>query len=713
MRTSIRAGLHLCSERGCQELQAPAYALQGRTTRDVNMVASVQSRRYARAPAPPRRLAFAKSTPTTKYSDEVRAFVQQLLRDTTSPRDSLPYTTTFDDLKTSYESKQRQEISDHDFWVLLNKIGKYGGLAKAGPRKKGSKAPKLSDIEQLEILHLLPDGVGTRDHLPYTAKFDDMHKRFQKSTGRKLTQHEFWRAVSLVAKNARAPKPLFRSAPLGDLDLPTVRFLERNNPWWRGEIARSPDEYRRWAFDEVVARIKSKLARIVVIRGSRRVGKSVIVRQLIEELRFFGLRGQRHGPVAPGRILFVQFDDAPWLVKLSNPIESIVRWYEENVLKMSLNEAARHRKPAFLIFDEVQNLDHWSVEMKILADHSDANIIVTGSSALRIAKGKDNLAGRMDTIELGPLRLWEVAGIRGIRGLEPYAADAPLEEWKKRDFWLGLIAHGNKHAKARDEAFRYFSRLGGYPLCHNTSETDEDRVRQQVIAGVINKTIESDPEHRRRAAPLDPVLVRETFRMVCRYAGQAVTPKRFSDELHQLLQTPVNNAKVTEAIEFLTDSLLVHQVPPLELLAKKQGSPPKLCVCDHFVRNGVLQETLPLDPEALKNCDEAVATQVGHLIESVLGYFLKGIPGVEVSWFPERANEPEVDLVLTIGTARIPVEVKYRRSKPDKAALAGIESFCGKSAYAAPFGVIVTQTAEGPCGDKAIAVPASTFLLLR
>jgi predicted AAA+ superfamily ATPase len=171
--------------------------------------------------------------------------------------------------------------------------------------------------------------------------------------------------------------------------------------------------------------------------------------------------------------------------------------------------------------------------------------------------------------------------------------------------------------------------------------------------------------------------------------------------------------KVTEAIEFLTDSLLVHQVPPLELLAKKQGSPPKLCVCDHFVRNGVLQETLPLDPDALKNCDEAVATQVGHLIESVLGYFLKGIPGVEVSWFPERAKEPEVDLVLTIGTGRIPVEVKYRRSKPDKAALAGIESFCGKSAYAAPFGIIVTQTTEGPIGDKAIALPASTFLLLR
>ncbi len=640
-------------------------------------------------------------------------YVQQALRDTALPRDSLPYTTTFDDLKAAYESKHHQRINDHDFWLLLDKIGKFGGLASPGRKKKGTKAPTLTSNEQLEVLRQLQDWIGNRDHLPYTTKFDDMHRQFGKLTGRKLNKHEFWRALSNEAKKARKPKPVHAAAPIGALTRELVAFLEDRNPWWRAKPAREPQRFRRWAFAEMVRRLDKKLAAMVVIRGSRRVGKSVLQSQLIEELLLIGKSDPTGKPVDPARILSVQFDDAPALGGISMPVQAIVRWFEQNVLKKTLNQAAKDGQPAYLLFDEVQNIHDWSVQLKILADNADARIIVTGSSALRIAKGKDNLAGRMDTIELGPLRLWEVAGIRGIRGLEPYAANLPLEEWRKRDFWLGLIAHGNKHAKARDEAFRQFSRLGGYPLCHNTSETDEDRVRQQVIAGVINKTIESDPEHRRRAAPLDAVLVREVFRMVCRYAGQATTPKRFSDELHQLLQTPINNAKVTEAIEFLTDSLLVHQVLPLELLAKKQGSPSKLCVCDHFVRNGVLQETLPLDPEALGNCDEAVATQVGHVIESVLGYFLKGIPGVELSWFPERAKEPEVDLVLTIGTGRIPVEVKYRRSKPDKTALAGIESFCAKPAYAAPFGIIVTQSTEGPIGDKAIAVPASTFLLLR
>ncbi|MBA3482605.1 MAG: hypothetical protein H0T51_12390 [Pirellulales bacterium] len=201
--------------------------------------------------------------------------------------------------------------------------------------------------------------------------------------------------------------------------------------------------------------------------------------------------------------------------------------------------------------------------------------------------------------------------------------------------------------------------------------------------------------------------------MVCRYAGQAVTPKCFADELQELLQTPITHAKVAQAIQFLADSLLIYCIPPLEMLQKKQAHPPKLCVCDHFVRDGVLQETLPLDPESLKGCTQAVSTQVGHVIESVLGYFLKGVPGLEVSWFPQRAKEPELDFVLTIGTSRIPVEVKYRRGLRDKAAIAGIESFCDKAAYSAPFGVVVTQTAEGPIGDKAIAVPASSMLLLK
>ena len=675
---------------------------------------SEPSRRLSGYPlTEPRSNAFADTNARTKYSEDEKLVILGLLADTELPRDALPYTEQFDKLKAAFEKKFRATIKDVDFWRMLSSIGKGGGLAKKGGKKKAPRTPTLTDDEQLEILRLLPDGIGNRDHLPYTPKFDEMHKRFAKLTGKKLDKHEFWRGVSRVAKLSRKPKPVYETAPLGGLDPELVTFLERNNPWWRAQPMKEPERFRRWAFAEVVGRLQNKLAKIVAIRGSRRVGKSVLQAQLVEELLLIGRPDPTNKPIDPSRIMYVQFDEAPGLGALGQPIEAIVRWYEDNILKQTLNAATKAGKPAYLLLDEVQNLPKWSSQLKILADHSDARMVVTGSSALRIAAGQDNLAGRMTTIELGPLRLAEVAGIRGLRDLPVYAPDAPLEEWKKRDFWLGLIAHGKKHAKLRDEAFRFFSEFGGYPLCHNKAGIDANTLRQQVINEVITKTIQHDPGHRPHAPALDSALIAEVFKIACRYAGRSVLPKRFAEEIQAVLGSPVPHVKITDALSFLADSLLLYRVSPLEMNSKKGGHPPKLCICDHFVRNGILQETVPLDPAALKECDNAVGTQAGFLIESVLGYFLKGIPGVELSWFPERTKEPEVDFVLTIGTSRIPLEVKYRRDAPGMAEVKGLESFCAKSAYAASFGVIVTQSAEGPAGDCGLAIPASTFLLLK
>lgn len=105
---------------------------------------------------------------------------------------------------------------------------------------------------------------------------------------------------------------------------------------------------------------------------------------------------------------------------------------------------------------------------------------------------------------------------------------------------------------------------------------------------------------------LEPQFVRETFRLACRYAGQSPRPRILADEIRAVLQVDVNEARVTEALAFLADALLLYLVQPLEMLRQRQSHPPKLCVCDHFVRNGILQDTLPLDPEALKHCNEAV-----------------------------------------------------------------------------------------------------------
>jgi predicted AAA+ superfamily ATPase len=100
----------------------------------------------------------------------------------------------------------------------------------------------------------------------------------------------------------------------------------------------------------------------------------------------------------------------------------------------------------------------------------------------------------------------------------------------------------------------------------------------------------------------------------------------------------------------------------------------------------------------------------GHLVESLIGYKLKGVPTVEVMWFPERKDEPEIDYVITLGVKRIPIEIKYQKtiSSQDWAAA---EAFCSKPHYEAPFGIIVTQEHAGKVGNSCVAVPAANLLL--
>lgn len=85
---------------------------------------------------------------------------------------------------------------------------------------------KLRTEHQLKLLRLLPDGIGSRDQLPYTAEFDRIHRQFSKFTGTRLNVQEFWRVMSRVAKHSRKPRPVFESAPLGGLDPRLVKLMQ-------------------------------------------------------------------------------------------------------------------------------------------------------------------------------------------------------------------------------------------------------------------------------------------------------------------------------------------------------------------------------------------------------------------------------------------------------------------------------------------------------
>ena len=649
------------------------------------------------------------STSNTRL-DEIE-LAHELLRDADLSRDQLPYTQEFDALKKAFETHLHRRVTDSQFWQLLTRAGKRGGLAREKSRRKKVPAPKLTTEQQLELLRLFPDGIGNRDSLPYTEEFENLRRQFSKLTRTNLDNREFWRVLSRVGKRSRKPQALFETAPLGGLPAELVRFLEFQNPWWSGKPAKPTERFRRWAFAEVINRLERSLTPAVTVRGPRQVGKTTIQNQLIEEL--LKLRG-----IKPARIFRIEFDEVPLLGSFKLPILGLVQWFEKNILGDTINAFAPKGEPVYLFFDEVQNLATWAPQIKSLVDHVKAKTLIVGSSALRIAEGQDILAGRVSEIELGPLRLSEIVGVRQIGEVSSFQPSSQIEDWTRKEFWLDLLSFAHQHAKTLRKAFDAFSDVGGYPECHKRGEkrilgTARAQLVDDIRKLVVERTLVHDLKAGQGGTTRDGRVVEETFRRVCRYAGQAIHASTIGEEVGLVLRSGVSDKAVHDAIKFLADALLVYEIPPLEALMKKQAHPSKLCLCDHFVREVWFQEQVPIAPPELAKAHQAVATTAGHIIESDIGYYLKGIPGVNISWFPRRGQEPELDFVLTVGLQRIPLEVKYCRGRPDTHDLAGLRSFCNQTKYNAPFGLLITQELSGLLDEKIVALPAYALLSLR
>lgn len=494
-----------------------------------------------------------------------------------------------------------------------------------------------------------------------------------------------------------------------ELGLPAelVLDLERQNPWWGGKPLPVIPAFRRWPYAKLCQRLEHPIAPIVVIRGPRQVGKTTLQLQVAQTLLKEG--------ISPRRILRVQFDDLPALsfARFREPILRIVDWFEKTVLKATLNESAHRQEPAYLFFDEVQNLPAWDVQLKSLVDHATARVMVTGSSALRIEMGRDSLAGRITSLEVGPLRLAEIAALRGFGQLDPMQRENGWQEWLQPAFWRDLVEHARSRSPVLGRAFSAFSERGAYPLAQAHPDVSWQDIAEQLKETVVKRVIEHDLRVGERGRRRDEQLLEEVFRMGCRYAGQSPNPAILAREAQRTLGANIGPQRIRHYLDFLDTSLLLRTVPPLEIRLKKKHGYSKLCLCDHAIRAAWLGEVVPLDTPVLDAAPH-LHDLAGRIADSTAGYFFTSLGGPSVAHLPERGGEPEVDFVLTIGEKRIPVEVKYRKIVDPLADTIGLRSFLEKAVNNAPFALLVTRQDTAAAADpRIVTVPLPSLLIVR
>ncbi|TDA31554.1 MAG: hypothetical protein DSO04_03815 [Hadesarchaea archaeon] len=192
------------------------------------------------------------------------------------------------------------------------------------------------------------------------------------------------------------------------------------NEWWQsGEVGTDRlKEYRRESFQKVKGLLPYR--QVTILTGLRRVGKTTLMFQLIDEL----LR-----EVEPTKVLYYTFDEG------REEVLSVLNAFQK------LTKTDWRRERVFIFFDEIQKLGDWSSKIKLIYDHFPrVKFVLSGSASLMLEReAMEDLAGRYFLEEIPPLSIKEYFELRrGIRieNFELYRGELELEveDYLKRPF---------------------------------------------------------------------------------------------------------------------------------------------------------------------------------------------------------------------------------------------------------------------------------------
>lgn len=240
--------------------------------------------------------------------------------------------------------------------------------------------------------------------------------------------------------------------------------IERDNPWWTNAAKAIPEAQnpRRVYFPPFKSlALNFDVRRATILLGPRRVGKTVMLKQLIHEAMQMG--------VDPNLILYASID-APIYSGIS--LEKFVEFLP--------NESEGMQR--IVIFDEIQYLKDWEVHMKDLVDnYPKTKFVASGSAAAALKlKSRESGAGRFSEFMLPPLTFYEFLKFTG------------------DDEKLVMVDEHNqckpKDIEALNKGFIDYLNYGGYPeavLNAEIRKNAEQFIRNDIIDKVLLKDLPS------------------------------------------------------------------------------------------------------------------------------------------------------------------------------------------------------------------------------
>jgi len=135
---------------------------------------------------------------------------------------------------------------------------------------------------------------------------------------------------------------------------------------------------------------------IKVITGIRRCGKSVLLKQIIEELVENGIKKEN--------IIYINFEDLE-MSFIKNEID----------LNNYIKEKIKLKGKYYLFFDEIQNVDNWEKAVNSFKSTKNVSIFITGSNSnLLSGELATLLSGRYVSFKIQPFSFKEICELKNI-----------------------------------------------------------------------------------------------------------------------------------------------------------------------------------------------------------------------------------------------------------------------------------------------------------
>lgn len=409
-----------------------------------------------------------------------------------------------------------------------------------------------------------------------------------------------------------------------------IKVLRQYNPWWRmpSSIKEESKPQKRLAYYEALKMLKhNSIRRFVVLSGVRRVGKTTIMYQIIDNLIEEG--------ISPKNILYVTFDNP--ILKLVS-VESVLSIYE------SLYPIEGER---YIFFDEIQYTDNWELWMKVIYDsRKDIRLIATGSASPILEKGfTDSGTGRWSVLKIPTMSFYEYCKL-----LELDEPELPENLWLSKLVKMDKAELGDLMSRftSLQNHFNRYLTIGGFP---ELVLSDDDIYAQRMLReDVVDKVIKRDVLALFNIR--SPLLMEKLFLYLCMNSTEIYNATTAAKELENTSVTTLDSY-----IEALEMSNLIYLAKPMDVGSKGAlKGKPKIFIADAAIRNAVLMidDVLSEESELGAIVETAVYKHIVSFYQgstAQIGYFRKA-----------KNNQKEVDVVIELPRQKILCEVKYRNN---------------------------------------------------